>query len=113
MAQTKIKVDRLKLIQAIRDAKTKEEERVAPLLAEFEGMQLGIRTQFIERLRQQLANAQAGGPLEAVSIPYDGKFYGRRPECKTFSMDRHVAMLEMCGEDVVAVNSEDFGVYFR
>lgn len=114
MAQTKIGVDRLKLIQAIRDAKAAEEQRFAPLLAEFEDEQGRIREIYLSRLKSAIVRIEGGVPYETrVDQPSGDKFYGRKPECKTFGMDRHIAMLEMCSAETVAVNSEDFGVYFR
>lgn len=111
MSETKIRVEKAKLIEAIKDRKA---ECVAAFDAETASYQ--------DRLGEWVTEA-AHRVEEAADLISQGKRveYGRvelptypsKPSLNTSSYDRHIAMLEMSPDDTVSVNTTDFGVYLR
>ena len=124
-AKTKIKVDRIQLIEAIEAKRDAAVAAHARSVEEYRVAAEEVRQGIIDALRETALAVEAGGALPDLS--YDGYGSGRewyvkayvpfalpsepRPEPSTAGFTRSIAQLRMGTDESIAISVDDFAAY--
>lgn len=111
MTETKIKVDKTKLIEAIRARRTEAEAAHQEECRKYPTDLGKWRSEAMTELERLTVCVERG---EFLDFKHSITRPPQKPsDFKSTSYDRHIAMLEMSPDDVVTVNTTDFGRYLQ